>query len=166
MSLYCAYYIFYFYFFHLVCLYTFYIFLCWDCLSIYGNGVTPTSWSIFILAALQDVTNLSLCVTLALGPVVLSFPMEVKIFLIYCTPSNSGLYLGHFEDGVIRLWISLRYYRKCWHFCLSQQWTWFGSSRTPCVGCGSNASPFFEALAVPFGLGLRVYPVAGPAAGQ
>lgn len=81
--------------------------------------------------------NSNIFVTLALGTVDLSFLMTVQIFLVYCMASKFSLYPGQFENYVIRLWVLFKYYRKCSHFCLSRQLTWFSSSHTPWLAfCG------------------------------
>lgn len=92
---------------------------------------------------------------MATGSVDLCFPMKVEIFLVYPMPSNCGLYLDYFEDYVIRLWVTFKYYRRMLRFLLKLEvnLVLFKATRYDLSfeGYGSSASSAFKALAKPLG---------------
>lgn len=79
------------------------------CLFITFKSVHLECWGIFIIAALKSLSdNFDNCVISALASV--DCLTHLEIFLVLHILSHFGLYFGHFDNYVLRLWLLFKSY--------------------------------------------------------
>lgn len=79
------------------------------CLFITFKSVHLECWGIFIIAALKSLSdNFDNCVISALASV--DYLTHLEIFLVLHILSHFGLYFGHFDNYVLRLWLLFKSY--------------------------------------------------------